>query len=238
MTTGTRSGAHPVIGVERRARLANRVRLLVLLTIGYNLLEATVALTAGALAGSAALIGFGLDSVIEVSSAVAVLWQFSRPDHEVRERATLRVIAGSFLALAVFISYDAVDALVRQEQPDPSTIGIAVAALSLLVMPALSRLQRRTGWELGSHSAVADSRQTLLCACMSAVLLVGLLANAWLGWWWADPVAALGIAGLAVREGFNAWRGDACCTVGGLRDAHAVDPADQQDVRSPGDTCC
>lgn len=196
---------------ERRAVLVRRVRLLVAFTIAYNVIEAVVALVAGVGAGSAALVGFGLDSVIEVASAIAVAWQFAGSDHERRERAALRVIACSFFALAAFVSFDAVAALAARQGAEHSSVGIGMAALSLLVMPLASWVQRRTGTELGSQSAVADSTQTLLCTYMSAALLLGLVLNSSLGWWWADSLAALAIAAIAVREGVNAWRGEVCC---------------------------
>jgi len=195
----------------RATVLVRRVRLLVATTIGYNLLEAAVALTAGTLASSTALIGFGLDSLIEVSSAAAVAWQFSGADPRRRERAALRVIALSFFALAGYVGVESVRALAGAGEAAPSRIGILLAAVSLLVMPLLSRAQRRAGRELGSRSAVADSKQTLLCSYLSGVLLVGLLLNELFGWSWADPVAALAIAGVAVREGCEAWRGHRCC---------------------------
>ncbi|GAA1018248.1 hypothetical protein Aple_034530 [Acrocarpospora pleiomorpha] len=196
----------------RRARLRRRIRLLVAATITYNVIEAAVALTAGTIASSAALIGFGLDSVIEVASAAAVAWQFSVADHERREKAALRVIALSFFALAAYVTFDAVRALLGGGEAEHSTPGLILAALSLLIMPFLSYAQRRTGRELGSASAVADSKQTLLCTYLSAVLLVGLALNSLFGWSWADPIAALVIAAVAVKEGRDAWRGDACCT--------------------------
>lgn len=196
---------------DRRRLLARRIRVLVAATIAYNVLEAAVALTAGARASSTALIGFGLDSVIEVSSAAAVAWQFSKPDHEEREKAALRVIAISFFALAVYVTVESVRALAGFAEARPSPVGIALAAVSLLVMPMLSGAQRRAGRELGSRSAVADSKQTLLCACLSGVLLAGLLLNSLFGWSWADPVAGLVIAAVAVREGSEAWRGENCC---------------------------
>lgn len=198
----------------RRDVLARRVRLLVAATISYNVIEAVVALTAGVRANSTALIGFGLDSAIEVSSAAAVAWQFSATDHETREareKAALRAIAVSFFALAMFVGVESVRTLAGSGTPEESRVGIALAAVSLLIMPMLSTMQRRTGRELGSASAVADSRQTLLCTYLSAVLLVGLLLNAAFAWSWADPVAALAIAGVAVKEGVGAWRGDHCC---------------------------
>ncbi|MFI5622807.1 cation transporter [Nocardioides sp. NPDC051685] len=197
---------------ERRAALVRRVRMLVGFTIGYNVIEAVVALVAGVGAGSAALVGFGLDSVIEVASAIAVAWQFAGRDHERRERAALRVIACSFFALAAFVSVDAISALVMHRAAEHSNVGIGMAVLSLLVMPLASWVQRRTGTELGSHSAVADSKQTLLCTYMSAALVLGLVLNSLLGWWWADSLAALAIAAVAIREGVNAWRGEVCCS--------------------------
>ncbi|MFF3994869.1 cation transporter [Streptomyces cyaneofuscatus] len=183
-------------------------------TIAYNVIEAAVALTAGTIASSSALVGFGLDSVVEVSSATAVAWQFSARDHaarEAREKAALRIIAVSFFALAAYVSVDAVRALAGDGEAERSVTGIALAAFSLAIMPFLSAAQRRAGRELGSASAVADAKQTLLCTYLSAVLLVGLLLNAPLGWSWADPVAALAIAVIAVKEGRDAWRGRGCC---------------------------
>ena len=198
---------------ERRALLRRRIRFFAAATISYNLVEAVAALWAGGLADSSALIGFGLDSVIEVASAVALSWQFSAADPERRERVTLRIIAISFFALAAFVAVDALRSLTGGGEAQHSTPGIVIAALSLLVMPVLSWLQRRAGRELGSRTAVADSKQTLLCTYLSAVLLAGLVLNSTQGWWWADAGAALVIAAIAVREGINAWKGDACCAV-------------------------
>ncbi|MFY0408044.1 cation transporter, partial [Solicola sp. PLA-1-18] len=180
-------------------------------TIAYNVAEAVVALTAGAQASSTALVGFGLDSVIEVSSAAAVAWQFAGPDPEARERVALRIIACSFFGLAAFVGVDAARALLGGSEAKHSTVGIVLAAVSLAVMPFLSWAQRRAGRELGSRSAVADSHQTLLCTYLSGVLLLGLVLNGLLGWSWADPVAGLVIAAVAVKEGVAAWRGDGCC---------------------------
>jgi hypothetical protein len=160
------------------------------------------------------LIGFGLDSVVEVGSAAVVAWQFVAADPTRRERSALRLVAVSFFALAALVAVEAVRALIGAAEADHSPVGIGLAALSLLVMPVLSAAQRRAGREYGSSSAVADSKQTLLCTYLSAVLLVGLVANGALGWWWADPLAALVIAAVAVREGRQAWRGDACCAPG------------------------
>ncbi|MEU0806684.1 cation transporter [Streptomyces sp. NPDC005970] len=198
----------------RRDALTRRIRLLVAATITYNVIEAVVAITAGTLASSTALIGFGLDSIIEVSSAAAVAWQFSAAEHhvrEAREKTTLRIIAVSFFALAAYVTVDAVRALAGTGEAEGSIPGIVLAALSLAVMPFLSAAQRRAGRELGSASAVADSKQTLLCTYLSAVLLVGLVLNTTLGWSWADPIAALVIAVVAVKEGHDAWQGKGCC---------------------------
>ena len=169
----------------RRATLARRIRFLVAATISYNLIEAAVALGAGARASSSALIGFGLDSLIEVASAAAVAWQFAGRDPETREKAALRIIAFSFFGLAAFVSVDAVRSLLGAGEARHSTVGLVLAAVSLAVMPLLSYAQRRAGRELGSTSAVADSKQTLLCTYLSAVLLVGLALNTLFGWSWA-----------------------------------------------------
>lgn len=180
-------------------------------TIGYNVIEASVALTEGVRASSTALLGFGLDSVVEVSAAAAVAWQFAADDPERREKAALRFVAFSFFALAAYVSVEAVRALLGYGEARQSPIGIALAVASLVVMPALAWAQIQTGRELGSASAVATAKQTLLCSYLSAALLVGLVLNAAFGWSWADPVAALVIAAFAVREGREAWRGDPCC---------------------------
>ncbi|WP_067563537.1 cation transporter [Nocardia acidivorans] len=197
----------------RKDLLAKRIRWLVAATISYNVIEALVALTEGTRACSTALIGFGLDSIIEISSGAAVAWQFSAVNPETREKTALRIIAFSFFALALYVSVDSARALLGVGEARHSPIGIAVAAASLAIMPTLSWAQRRTARELGSASALADSKQTLLCTYLSAVLLAGLLLNAVLGWSWADPIAAFVIAAIAVREGVNAWRGDPCCAI-------------------------
>lgn len=189
----------PAPDPAHRATLARRVQWLVAATISYNLIEAIIAISAGRMAGSTALIGFGLDSVIEVASAAAVAWQFSGAHPEARERTALRVIAVSFLTLAAYVGVEATRSLLGAESAGHSTVGIVLAAVSLLVMPVLSAAQRRAGRELGSASAVADSKQTLLCTYLSGVLLVGLVLNSLFGWSWADPIAALVIAGAAVK---------------------------------------
>jgi divalent metal cation (Fe/Co/Zn/Cd) transporter len=193
---------------ERRERLHRRVRFIVAFTITYNVIEAVVAITAGVLASSAALIGFGLDSVVEVLSAVAVAWQFTRKDPERWEKATVRAIGLAFFALAAYVSIDAIVSLISQEGPEHSPLGIGITALSLLVMPLLAWFETRTGRELGSKSVLADARQLLLCVYLSGAVFVGLIVNSLFGWWWADSVAALIVAALAVREGIEAWRGD------------------------------
>lgn len=208
--TGFPVSLPPLTG-SRRAVLHRRIRWVVAATITYNVIEAVVALTAGAVASSSALIGFGLDSIVEVLSAAAVAWQFAGPDPRRREKRALRLIAVSFFGLAAFVTVDAARSLLGGTEPEHSMVGIVLAAVSVIVMPTLSWFERRTGRELGSASAVADSQQTLICSYLSGVLLAGLLLNSLFGWSWADPVAALVIAGFAAREGVEAWRGDACC---------------------------
>ena len=204
------------ISDERRELLHRRIRWIVAATIAYNLVEAVVAITAGTVASSAALIGFGLDSTIEVLSAAAVAWQFTRREPERWEKGTLRVIAVAFFALAAYVTATSLLALLWRVEAEHSTLGIAITALSVVIMPFLSLLERRTGRELGSATAVADSKQTLICTYLSAAVLVGLVLNSLLGWWWADAMAALVIAVFAVREGVEAWRGDACATSVGM----------------------
>lgn len=207
----TPPAAPDIADPPRRGVLARRVRWLVAATITYNIIEAVIAITAGRAASSTALIGFGLDSVIEVASAAAVAGQFSGSDPEARERTALKVIAVSFFALAAYVTIESIRTLTGTGHADHSTAGIVLAAVSLLVMPVLSAAQRRAGRELGSASTVANSKQTLLCTYLSGVLLVGLLLNSLFGWSWADPIVALVIAGVAVKEGREAWRGEHCC---------------------------
>ncbi len=218
----------PVLSEQRRRVLSRRIQLFVAATITYNVIEAIVALSEGARVSSTALVGFGLDSVIEVSSAAAVAWQFAGKDPESREKVALRIIAFSFFGLALYVTADAVASLLGVSEAQHSSIGIALAAASLAIMPVLSWAQRRAGRELGSLSAVADSKQTLLCTYLSAVLLVGLLLNSLFGWSWADPIAALVIAVIALREGVHAWKGETCCPT----------PASGKTVASPHDCDC
>ncbi len=196
------------LATERRERLHRRVRFIVAFTITYNVIEAIVAITAGMLASSAALIGFGLDSVVEVLSAVAIAWQFTRKDPERWEKATVRAIGLAFFALAAYVSIDAILSLISQEGPEHSPFGIGITALSLLVMPLLASFEICTGRELGSKSVLADARQLMLCVYLSGAVFIGLILNSLFGWWWADSVAALIVAALAIREGIEAWRGD------------------------------
>lgn len=210
------SGTAARLTVDRRHRLQRRIRWIVAATIGYNVVEAAVAISAGTVASSTALIGFGLDSTIEVLSAAAVAWQFTRRDPERWEKGTLRVIAVAFFALAAYVTTTSVLALLGRVDVQHSTLGIVITALSVLVMPFLSLAERRAGRELGSATAIADSKQTLICTYLSGAVLVGLVLNSLFGWWWADPIAGLVIAGLAVREGVEAWRGDACATSVGM----------------------
>lgn len=193
---------------ERRRVLHRRVRFIVGFTISYNVIEAAVTLWAGALASSAALIGFGLDSIVEVLSALAVAWQFTRKDPERWEKVTVRAIGIAFFALAGYVIIDSVLSLTGAHGVDHSPLGIGIATLSLLVMPLLAWLEFRTGRELGSRSVMADAKQLLLCVYLSGTVLIGLLLNSLFGWEWADSVAALVVAALAIREGVEAWRGD------------------------------
>ena len=194
----------------RRGQLGRRAQLLAGASVCYNVVEAVVAISAGLIAGSVALVGFGLDSIIEVSSGLIILWQFRHPLPESRERRALRLMALSFFTLAAYVTFESLRALMAGHEPDASPVGIGLAAASLVIMPFLSWAQRRTGRSLGSNAVVADSTQTLLCTYLSAVLLAGLLLNATLGWSWADPIAGLVIAAVAIREGLEAWRGEGC----------------------------
>lgn len=207
-----------VIAPERRAVLHRRVRWIVAITITYNVFEAVVAITAGAQASSAALIGFGLDSVIEVASAAAVAWQFTRKDPERWEKVTVKAIAIAFFALAAYVTVDSILTLTGVGEVEHSPLGIGITTLSVLIMPALAWWEHRTGRELGSRSVQADAKQLLLCVYLSGAVLLGLLANTLFGWWWADPIAALVVAYLAVREGLEAWGGELESSLGVLED--------------------
>lgn len=214
------------VTAARRTTLHRRVRFIVAFTITYNVLEAIVAIWAGALASSTALIGFGLDSVIEVLSAVAVAWQFTRKNPERWEKPTVRAIGIAFFALAAYVITDSVLSLTGSQDVDSSPLGIGIATLSLIVMPALAWLEHRTGRELQSKSVMADARQLVLCVYLSGTVLIGLLLNTLFGWAWADSVAALVVAFLAIREGIEAWRGDVESPVEVLEEMNRDEPAD------------
>lgn len=193
------------ITLSENIRLGRRLEYL---TIGWNSLEAVAAIAAGLAAGSVALVGFGFDSVIEVSSGAIMLWRLASGEH--RERIALKLVGASFLALAAYVAFDAAQSLWMQEATEKSYIGIAIAALSLIVMPLLARAKRRVAVGLNSRAMQADSRQTDICAYLSAILLAGLALNALFGWWWADAAAALVMTPLIVKEGIQALRGKTC----------------------------
>ena len=186
-----------------------RGRNLAYLTIGWNSLEAIVAVVAGVLAGSVALVVFGVDSIIEVSSGAIILWRLFAGDH--REKLALKLVGISLIALAAYVCFDAVKSLIFRELPEATYIGIGIAALSLVVMPLLARAKRNVATKLNSGAMMADSKQTDICAYLSAILLVGLLMNALFGWWWADPVAALVMIPIIAKEGIEALQGKTCC---------------------------
>jgi divalent metal cation (Fe/Co/Zn/Cd) transporter len=192
-----------------RARDVRRGRRLEYLTIGWNSLEGVVAVGAGAAAGSIALVGFGMDSVIEVSSGVIVLWRLISGEH--REKLALRLVGIGFLALSAYVAFDAIKSLALRELPGTSTVGIVIAALSLFVMPLLAREKRKVAVKINSRAMRADSRQTDICAYLSAILLAGLGLNYLFGWWWADPAAAFIMVPIIAREGIQALRGKTCC---------------------------
>ena len=186
-------------------------RALEFFTLGWNATEAAVAITAGLFASSIALVGFGADSVIESLSSLVLLWHFRSHEHdERRERLALQLVGVCFIILAIYVAYDAAHAIIHHELPEISRVGIAISILSLIVMPLLARAKRRVAARLNSAALAADSRQTDLCAYLSAILLGGLVLNAALGWWWADPVAALVMVPIILREGVQAMRGQLC----------------------------
>ena len=201
-----------------RAELVRRGQVLEYLTLGCCLLEAVVSVAAGIVTGSVALVGFGFDSVIEVTSGAALLWRLHHDASAARrqgaETTTLRVVGWCFLALAAFIAYDSLNSLIRRVPPERSLPGIFVAVFSLVTMPILARAKRRVARGLESAAMNADAKQTELCSYLSAILLGGLLLNALLGWWWADPLAGSLMVPIIVREGLGALRGDACCSEG------------------------
>ncbi len=189
--------------------MERRGRWLAFFTIGWNSLEAVVAVGAGILAGSVALIGFGIDSVIESLSGVVIVWRLAAGEH--REQLALRLVGISLLLLAAYVGFDAVKSLALREAPDESPIGMILALASLIVMPLLAREKRIVAAQLGSQAMHADSRQTDICFYLSIILFVGLGFNAVGGWWWADPIAALLMIPIIVKEGTDALRGKTCC---------------------------
>ncbi|MDQ6925111.1 MAG: cation transporter [Candidatus Eremiobacteraeota bacterium] len=214
------AGGDAIAPSDARTRLARRGRWLSVATIGYNSLEGLLAVGAGVAAGSVALVGFGVDSIIEVTAALAALWRlraerFTDPERRERaEQVTLRIIGVSFLALAAYIAIDALVALWRHEAPETSRVGLVLTALSIVVMPALARAKRGVAAALASGALAAEAAQTQLCAYLSAIVLGGLALNVLFGWWWADPMAALVIVPIIAKEGIEGLRGETSCTDG------------------------
>jgi divalent metal cation (Fe/Co/Zn/Cd) transporter len=195
-----------------RARLVRRTRALAQIGLGWHLVEAAVALAAGVVAGSVALVGFGADSLIEAAAGIVVIWLMNgeRSGSPRAERRAQQLIAASFLVLAAYIAAESLRDLAGGHHPDVSWVGLGLSIVTLATMPPLARAKRNVAEQLGSSAAASESRQTMLCAYLSAALLIGLLANAAAGWWWADPAAAMVIAAAAVSEARDAWRGDSC----------------------------
>jgi divalent metal cation (Fe/Co/Zn/Cd) transporter len=212
------SGKLPILSVEpakpspshARTRLVRRARLLAWVGLGWHAIEATVALTAGVVAGSVALIGFGADSLIEAMAGLVVLWRLASA-HAMSERRAQQMIAISFYVLSAYVAVEAIRALAAVDRPAASWVGIGLSIVTLATMLPLASAKARVADALRSAATKSESRQTMLCAYLSAALLVGLGLNALFGWWWADPVTALGIAGVALKEGRDAWRGESCC---------------------------
>lgn len=232
---------------EDHARLGRRARRLAEASVALATVEAAVSVAAGKVASSIALVGFGLDSAVEAASGLVIVWQYGHPTPESRELRALRLIGASLLALAAYVAIESARGLLSGQVADSSPVGIGLAAVSLVVMPLLAWAKQRTGRALGSASVVADSIQSWLCTYLSGVLLGGLLMNTALGWWWADPLVGLVIAGIAAREGLTAWRGEACAVEvppvvlgeGSGGDAHDAASTDvgspDADPRSDGD---
>jgi divalent metal cation (Fe/Co/Zn/Cd) transporter len=194
-----------------RAHLLRRARRLAWVGIGWHAIEASVAVAAGVVAGSVALVGFGADSLIEAIAGLVVIWRLASA-HAMAERRAQQMIAVSFYVLSVYIAVEAIHSLATVDRPGVSWVGIGLSIFTLATMPPLATAKARVADALGSSATKSESRQTMLCAYLSAGLLVGLGLNALLGWWWADPVTALAIAGVALKEGRDAWRGESCCT--------------------------
>ena len=198
-----------------RPALVRRGLRLNYLAIGYNTLEAIVALAAGIVAGSVALVGFGVDSVLEVTASLVAQWRLRADLDPIRrervEHLTVRIIGGTFLALATYVAYESINTLVAREEPDGSVVGVILLSMSVIVMPLLARAKRRVAGDLGSSALTADARQTSLCAYLSVIALAGVALNTLLGWWWADPLAALAMVPIIVKEGVEGLRGETAC---------------------------
>jgi len=222
-------GSRPQKPAERE-RLVRRAKQLAWLGVGWHGVEAAIAIGAGLVAGSIALIGFGADSLIESFAGFILLWRFaaSRVTSEVAERRAQKLIAISFYVIAAYVGFEAVRSLLTGDHPEASWLGIGLAAITLVTMPPLATAKGRIGEKLGSSATKSEGQQNMLCAYLSAALLVGLGANALFGLWWADPVTALVIAGVAVKEGRESWRGDSCCTA----------PIAVADGEAHEDDCC
>ena len=210
------SHTEDVAGVveTNRFQLVHRGRNLEYFTVAYNSAEGLISIVAGLIAGSVSLVGFGLDSLIEVTSGAALLWRLHHDSNKSRreavERITLRIIGWCFVALAAYVAFDSAWTLLQHEKPERSIPGIVVAAVSVVVMPLLARAKRRVAKSIGSAAMKADSRQTDFCTYLSAILLGGLFLNAVLGWWWADPVAGLVMVPIIAKEGVDGVRGKGC----------------------------
>jgi divalent metal cation (Fe/Co/Zn/Cd) transporter len=228
-------GSRPQKPAERE-RLVRRAKQLAWLGVGWHGVEAAIAVGAGLIAGSIALIGFGADSLMESFAGFILLWRFaaSRATSEDAERRAQKLIAISFYLIAAYVCYEAVRSLLTGDRPEASWVGIGLAAITLVTMPPLAIAKGRIGEKLGSSATKSEGQQNMLCAYLSAALLVGLGANALFGLWWADPVTALVIASLALKEGRESWRGESCCTapiVAGVEEAHG-------DACGCDDDCC
>jgi divalent metal cation (Fe/Co/Zn/Cd) transporter len=198
---------------EDRARWVRRAKLLAWAGIGWHFVEFAIAVGAGVAASSIALVGFGVDSLIESLAGFALLWRFAggRAESDRAERRAQQVIAVSFFVLAAYVGVEAVRSLAGGHEPDVSWVGIGLAAVTAPTMPLLARMKRNVGERIGSSATVSEGAQNMLCAYLSVALLIGLGANAAFGWWWADPLTGLVIAAVAIREGRASWRGEACC---------------------------
>ncbi len=220
---------------DERQQLVRRAKLLAWLGVGWHGIEAAIAVGAGLLAGSIALIGFGADSLIESVAGFVLLWRFaaSRVSSEDAERRAQKLIALSFYVIATYVGFEAVRSLLIGDHPEASWVGVGLAAFTLVTMPPLAIAKGRIGEKLGSSATKSEGQQNMLCAYLSAALLVGLGANALFGLWWADPVTALVIAGVAVKEGRESWRGESCCTAPMVAGAEAP-----RDACGCDDDCC